>query len=427
MSIATRQCPGCKRALPVPDGTTAGVCPGCGHDWFLHLGRVSLRESRATTPTSVRSAWIGQTWSLADGRYPVVAAVDWWNEREQQLSTELCLRRAGSDEAVWLECEPGEGGDELWWRYQELDPVQVHEGLRGPEYAGQRYVADGPVERYRVRAVAGSFDPVPAIGSRNSTRWYEPADAGRGREALLGRSDEDGETVWYLLQPIAAPGSARRAAVAGVSPAAPTRPRSTAAVASYASLGLILGVIALLLHLLATRPGFGARLFNSGERPSQDAAHWISEPFAIAGGTANVESRVFARVDNSWLRADVCLINVDTRRRRCLEQRVEYYHGVDGEGAWSEGSREHAGYFSSIAPGTYRLQLHAEAQDPRAGIRVLLRRDVPRHRYLALALLLLSVPPVLQALQRHVAAPDRFGATLTALAFYGLLFYQSWP
>ena len=82
--------------------------------------------------------------------------------------------------------------------------------------------------------------------------------------------------------------------------------------------------------------------------------------------------------------------------------------------------------------GTYRLELNLEAESTDDTVQVTLVRDVPRHRYLALALLLLSAPPFfLWALKNPVekdsGGEDHFSVPFMLVIGYAFLIFQAWP
>lgn len=448
MSTVTRQCPVCRKFMPVVMDATTIVCPNCRRG-LRHAGTQLLSEASGLRWSRCLSApLVGASWQMSTARYEVVATMDWWDEEEEQLSTEFCLRAPGNLRELWLERVPDGPGRRIWWRYRTLGTGLVSDTPGGAQYDGMDWVADGPLEVYTLRGVAGSFTETPEIGEQDRTQWYKPTTGkAAGRQALLGRSEEDGgKIVWYLLEPIEPPPLKHPTTLSpetvtgdGARPRLP--PLQAEGIGSldaesgngawYGWIFLLAAMLAVLLHLM-TSFGGGGRVYDSGQLSVRDSAHWISPSFRIDGGTSNVQSRVNATVSNRWASADACLINVGTARRYCIRQLVEYYYGTDHEGAWQEGATRQESYFSSVPAGTYRLELNLEAENPEDKVQVLLYRDVPRHRYLALALLLLSAPPLfLWALKNPVekdgGGEDHFTLPFMLAIGYVFLIYQAWP
>ncbi|MFN7971809.1 MAG: DUF4178 domain-containing protein [Acidobacteriota bacterium] len=119
----------------------------------------------------------------------------------------------------------------------------------------------------------------------------------------------------------------------------------------------------------------------------------------------NVQVRVDAPVDNSWLYLDGALINQDSGELSEFDVEVSYYHGSD----WTEGSTHAAAYVPAVSPGTYVLRLapqweegrpHADTYD------VTVRSAVPRFHHLVLALMAIGIFPVLAGL-RHLRFEQR--------------------
>src|SRR5690606_34628117 len=83
---------------------------------------------------------------------------------------------------------------------------------------------------------------------------------------------------------------------------------------------------------------------------------------------------------NSWVGADVALI--DDERGDVWEREVdiEYYEGVEHGESWSEGSRSEVLWFGRIPKGRYLLRIDPawEEGKPDPVIRVLVESDTPR-------------------------------------------------
>jgi hypothetical protein len=88
----------------------------------------------------------------------------------------------------------------------------------------------------------------------------------------------------------------------------------------------------------------------------------VTEPFQI-NKQGGVDISVNAAVDNAWLGLDLDLINQTTGEHFPTDLTVEYYHGYDSDGSWTEGSQTAHASVPGVPPGTYTLAMEAEA-DP---------------------------------------------------------------
>lgn len=84
---------------------------------------------------------------------------------------------------------------------------------------------------------------------------------------------------------------------------------------------------------------------------------FVSEPFKLEHGTTNVDLSLKAPVDNNWFSVDGELIDDTTGESYSYGQMVEFYRGVDSDGAWSEGGDTQHLLLSSVPSGTYHLNL----------------------------------------------------------------------
>jgi Domain of unknown function (DUF4178) len=89
----------------------------------------------------------------------------------------------------------------------------------------------------------------------------------------------------------------------------------------------------------------------------------VSPTFDIDGGPQMVEIEADAQVDNNWLSLDLELVNAQTRQVYPQSIELEYYHGRDEDGPWSEGARSNLVAIPSVPPGQYYLTIEPGA-DP---------------------------------------------------------------
>ena len=72
---------------------------------------------------------------------------------------------------------------------------------------------------------------------------------------------------------------------------------------------------------------------------------------------------VSAPVDNSWLYVDGDLFNEASDLVQPFSLPVEYYHGTDSDGSWSEGGHTESDYISARPAGNYTLRMEFSWQD----------------------------------------------------------------
>ncbi|HYE13472.1 MAG TPA: DUF4178 domain-containing protein [Pyrinomonadaceae bacterium] len=118
-------------------------------------------------------------------------------------------------------------------------------------------------------------------------------------------------------------------------------------------------------------------------------------------GRRNVRVSGTANVENNWLYVAGDLINEETGLVQQFHLPIEYYSGVEGGEAWSEGGKNETAFLSSLPAGRYTMRLEAQwenwnqAVPPQLTVRV--EQGVPRVVNLVLLLVALSVVPVLIA------------------------------
>jgi hypothetical protein len=108
-------------------------------------------------------------------------------------------------------------------------------------------------------------------------------------------------------------------------------------------------------------------------------------------------------VDNTWLEVVGDLINEETNESQGFSLPVEYYHGVDDGESWSEGDQSPSVHLSALPAGRYSLGLEArwEKWQQPATVTIKVEQGVPRVLHLILALVALSIFPLLIALYHY--------------------------
>ena len=251
--------------------------------------------------------------------------------------------------------------------------------------------------------VLGEFPWVVRVGDAAETRdFVDPprvlsAESTGDEETWSLGEYVDGQAVWRAFK---VPGSPP--ARSGVYANQPS-PHLSSARGIWKVFGLLAAALVLLLVLRAVTAR-DDRAFESvySFDPARPAgAAFVTAPFELRGGVANVAIEVRTDLSNQWLMLNYALVNERTGRAWDVTREVGYYSGRDSEGAWTEGSRRDRVVLGSVPGGRYFLRVEPEGpptgQPVDYAIRV--RRDVPSLSYFVFALLALIAPPILLALR----------------------------
>jgi Zn-finger nucleic acid-binding protein len=90
---------------------------------------------------------------------------------------------------------------------------------------------------------------------------------------------------------------------------------------------------------------------------------FVSESFKLEGRQSNLQIDAFAQVTNSWVEAEVSLVNESTLEETGFVTGVDYYTGYDDGESWSEGSWSKEEILCAVEPGTYHFVI-TPAKDP---------------------------------------------------------------
>jgi hypothetical protein len=81
----------------------------------------------------------------------------------------------------------------------------------------------------------------------------------------------------------------------------------------------------------------------------------VSPSFKLEGRGSNLQIDAFAQVTNSWVEAEVSLVNEGTLEETGFVTGVEYYVGAEDGEVWSEGSWSKEEILCAVEPGTYHF------------------------------------------------------------------------
>lgn len=130
---------------------------------------------------------------------------------------------------------------------------------------------------------------------------------------------------------------------------------------------------------------------------------FVTPVFDLTGHTSGVRVDINTDLDNSWAYFNLALINDTDGHAYDFGREVSYYHGVDGGESWSEGSRKASATVPSVPAGRYYLRIEPELNEKQtADLRydIAVHRGAPSWGLFALALLLISIPPIIGTIRR---------------------------
>jgi hypothetical protein len=120
----------------------------------------------------------------------------------------------------------------------------------------------------------------------------------------------------------------------------------------------------------------------------------FSQPFEIRANR-NVRITASAPLNNSWADLDVDLINDQSQEVESVNIPIEYYTGVDSDGAWSEGGQNQDATVSALPAGKYTLRVAGTWQNWQQSMPVTIKveQGVNRGVNFVCALILLVLIP----------------------------------
>src|SRR5262249_54187267 len=122
----------------------------------------------------------------------------------------------------------------------------------------------------------------------------------------------------------------------------------------------------------------------------------FAEPFEL-NGHRNIRIKLQAPVSNTWGYVEGDLIEENPGLVQTSAAPIEFYSGRDSDGAWSEGDASPEVFLSALPAGQYtlRLEVQWEKQTQMLPLNIRIDQGVPRYSHLALALLGVSILPIL--------------------------------
>jgi len=166
---------------------------------------------------------------------------------------------------------------------------------------------------------------------------------------------------------------------------------------TFGILALVIAVLFFARRATARNEVAFADSFRAAQ-PRRDtlSSAFVTRLFDVRGRSSNVQINIETTLDNDWAFFDLALLSEDGTHGYELGRNVSYYHGVDSDGSWSEGSAHDRAMLANVPPGKYYLRVEVERDvvGRPFNYEVLVRRDVPRTWPFLVAIVLLAIPPI---------------------------------
>jgi hypothetical protein len=157
--------------------------------------------------------------------------------------------------------------------------------------------------------------------------------------------------------------------------------------------------------------GFTKSWSIEAQKSADEGQVVFTDPFQLSG-RKRIAIDVEVPLDNSWAYVQGDLVEERTGAVQWFDVPVEYYHGSDEDGSWSEGSQSARAVLPSTPGGTYTLRLELQRekwQQPSPGVwSVRLEEGVARPTFFLALLGGLALVPLLVALRHRWFEKERW-------------------
>ncbi len=404
VSAAAMGCPNCggPLSLTAPDKAERVTCPNC--DSLLDVNQGNLSYLKALNPTQADVNFVlpigAEGTFKGDVKFRIIGAV----VRSVQI----------------------EGIHYYWHEYLLYNPSV---GFRWLVHSDNHWNFVEPVNPAEIEAAMGStlFTSVPTMVNFNGTRYKIFQDAQAVVEYVKGEfywRVEQGEAV-RAIDYVAAPLMLSQEATAnevnwsvgmymtnsevekafGVSglpkpwSVAPNQPFTGQFYYTWGLVPLLLLFVVAIFMIPFT--GMSSKVLDQQitlppmANPTTGQVAF-SQPFPIKANR-NVMVSASAPVDNSFVELDVDLINDQSQEIEGVTIPIEYYHGTDSDGAWTEGSQSQDATVSSLPAGNYTLRVEGTWQNSTQPMPISVRveQNVVRGVNFICALIVLAIVPII--------------------------------
>jgi uncharacterized Zn finger protein (UPF0148 family) len=411
VGAAQLNCPHCAGPLELraPDKTERVTCPNCNSLLDVNQGRLEFLKT-------LEKQWfqpvipIGTVGEVPEGKMTVIGA----------MARSVTIDGTQYFWSEYLLYNPQVGfrwlvnSDNHWNYVRAVPPGEIAEYEKNASYRGKNYRIFQDAQA-TVEAVNGEFywkvevgekvqgvDYVaaPYMLSKEVSTLYvtDPNDASKTKRAM-------GEINWSLGTYIDIPQIEKAFSVSGLprpSNVAPNQPYKHWWVYKYWL--LFIGVILLAGFLAFVTSGSTKEVFSQQVTlpplPNADGTQvFFSNSFELAG-RRNIRIVGESPLQNTWVYLEGDLINDETGVVQSFPIDISYYQGVEDGESWSEGGQTDSAYTSSMPAGRYVLRLEGQWekwQQP-ATVSIKIEQNVTHGFNLLLALILLSVGPIIMGI-----------------------------
>jgi hypothetical protein len=129
----------------------------------------------------------------------------------------------------------------------------------------------------------------------------------------------------------------------------------------------------------------------------------FSAPFELTGRhNVQVRAEAASPLDNSWMHLSVDLVDEAAGTMQSFEMPLQHYSGVEDGERWSEGNTRDNTFLSRPGKGRHVLRVEAqwEVGKPAPAVRLTVREGVFRLTHFLLALIALSILPLLALIRK---------------------------
>jgi hypothetical protein len=411
IGAAQVSCPQCAGPLELraPDKTERVTCPNCNSLLDVNQGQLQFLKA-------LQKPWfqpvipIGTVGDVPQGKMTIIGA----------MARSVTIEGTQYFWGEYLLYNPQIGfrwlvhSDDQWNYVQAVPPGEVEESTKSVSYRGKRYKIFQDAQA-RVECVLGEFywkveageqvrgvDYVaaPYMLSKEVSTVYvsDPKDASKTKRAT-------GEINWSLGTYITVPQVEKAFSVSGLSRpsnVAPNQPYKHWWIYKYWLAFILIALVTGFLTLVATpsTKEVFSQTITLDPLPNEDGTQvFFSQPFELAA-RGNLEVVGESPVQNTWVYLEGDLINDETGVVQSFPIDISYYQGVEDGESWSEGGQNDSAYMSAMPAGRYVLRLEAQWekwQQP-ATVTVKLEQNVIHGLNLLVALILLSIAPVVMVI-----------------------------
>ena len=435
-------CPQCAAALELraPDKTERVTCPSCGA--LLDVNQGNLRYLASLEPGKVEPfVPFGTVGTFAEGPMMVIGLMvrsvtidgtDYFWEEYLLYEPRIGFRWLVRSDDHWSYVRPVAPGDitgsgrkrfyhghgfklfqkadasvvyvtgEFYWK------VTVGETVQTADYVG-------PPEMLS-REIAGLASVLPAgdspLSAFTAPVVLEPAaegDPGSYRMAPLPHRpapvDEEQEINWSLgtyLRPDEVEKAFNIRGIPRPGGVAPNQPYPYKPLyMTWGWLTLVACMLGLFFIIISPNREVFKKTYAVQKQDGPEKAQIIfTDPIELRA-RRNVQVSAAAAVNNSWMGVGGDFVNEETGMVQPFYLPIEFYHGVDGGEAWSEGGQNNYTMLSALPAGKYTIRLEFAVEPgkpPPPTVTIWIEQGVRRWSHLFLTLLLLSVVPGIMAL-----------------------------